>query len=79
MESEGWAQQPHPVWAITLRGIPPRPLKGKPLAFHHIPDDELIPVWVRNHIRNVVDAVTGQVLFATDCPQPVPPEEKKKK
>ncbi|NIP25051.1 MAG: hypothetical protein GWN67_14770 [Phycisphaerae bacterium] len=78
MESRGSAQ-PRPVWAITLRGIPPRPLKAIPTAFRHLPDDELVPVWVRNHIRNVVDDVTGQVLFATSCPQPVRPEEKKKK
>lgn len=73
----GW--EPRPVWAITLRGIPRRPLKGKPPSLHDTPDEELVPAWQRNHMRNVVDARTGKVLFATSCPQPLPPEQKKKK
>jgi hypothetical protein len=51
-----------PVWAITLRGIPPLNPHGQ--------SAEAVPIWQRNHIRNVVDAETGQVLFATTIPQP---------
>lgn len=54
--------EPRPVWAITLRGIPP--LQG------HGPGADTVPVWQRNHIRNVVDARTGKCLFATNVPQP---------
>jgi hypothetical protein len=53
--------KPRPVWAITLRGLPPFAAHG--------PDPKSVPVWQRNHMRNVVDAVTGQVLFATNQPQ----------
>jgi hypothetical protein len=53
---------PLAVWAITLRGIPPLPARG--------PGAESVPVWQRNHIRNVVDAETGKVLFAKNSPQP---------
>lgn len=73
----GW--EPRPVWAITLRGLPPRPVTGKPPSLHDTPDEELVPAWRRNHMRNVVDARTGKVLFATSGPQPLPPEQKKKK
>jgi hypothetical protein len=66
------------VWVVTLRGIPYRPLKGVPPEFAHIPDEEIAPIWQRNRIRNVVDAVTGKPLFATTCPQPLPPKGKKK-
>jgi hypothetical protein len=61
------------VWSITLRGIPPRPVFGGP---PNIPDDEKVPVWQRNHIRNIVDATTGKVLFSTTSPQPLPPKKK---
>ena len=54
--------KPKPVWAITLRGLPPFPAHG--------PHGARVPVWQRTHMRNVVDAVTGQVLFATNSPQP---------
>jgi hypothetical protein len=67
-----------PVWAVTLRGLPPRPLKGKPLPLIDTPDEELSPVWQRNHIRNVVDANTGKVMFATSRPHPLPPKAKDK-
>jgi hypothetical protein len=53
--------QPRAVWAITLRGLPPLPAHG--------PGGKAVPVWQRNHVRNVVDATTGQVLFATNSPQ----------
>ena len=74
MESE-MKSQPRPVWAITLRGIPP-------LHFITVPpgvsQDKLPPIWQRNHFRYVVNAVTGKVLFATNSPQPMDPEQKKK-
>jgi hypothetical protein len=54
--------KPKPAWAITLRGLPPFPARG--------PHGDRVPVWQRNHMRNVVDAATGQVLFATNSPQP---------
>jgi len=53
---------PRSVWSITLRGIPPR-------AFHG-PGADQIPVWQRNHIRNVIDDATGAWLYATSVPQP---------
>lgn len=53
---------PIPAWVITLNGIPPIPHKG--------PRGAQVPVWQRNHIRNVVDANTGAALFATTIPQP---------
>lgn len=74
MESK-MKSQPRPVWAITLRGIPP-------LHFITVPPgvskDKLPPIWQRNHFRYVVNAVTGKVLFATNSPQPMDPEQKKK-
>ncbi len=51
-----------PVWAITLRGIPPISAHG--------PYADEVPVWQRNHMRNVIDAKTGEFLFATNSPQP---------
>jgi hypothetical protein len=50
------------VWAVTLRGLPPLQAHGAGAAG--------VPVWQRNHMRNVVDAITGKVLFATNTPQP---------
>lgn len=58
MESEQNAP-PVPVWAITLRGIPPMPVS-----------DPSIAVWKRNRMRNVVDVNSGRLLFATNSPQP---------
>jgi hypothetical protein len=66
-----WGWNPRPVWVITLRGLPYRPLKHMP---RDVPDEEFMPIWWRNRIRNVVDAVTGQVLFATTIPHPLPPK-----
>lgn len=54
-----------PVWSITLRGIPPLEA-SVPRGV----DSATIPMWQLNHARNVVDAVTGQVLYATSVPQP---------
>lgn len=51
---------PRPAWAVTLRGLPPRPVRSPS-----------VPAWQRNHMRNVIDATTGKVLFATNSPQPV--------
>lgn len=59
MESE-MGSSLRPVWAITLRGIPPLPVS--------YPD---IPVWQRNRMRHVVNAKTGELLFATNGPQPL--------
>ena len=50
------------VWAITLRGLPPIPVDG--------PHGDTVPAWQRNHMRNVLDDATGEVLFATNSPQP---------
>jgi hypothetical protein len=54
--------KPKPAWAITLRGLPP--FAG------HGAHAKSVPEWQRNHMRNLVDAMTGQVLFATNSPQP---------
>ncbi len=51
------------VWAITLRGLPPMQAHG--------PYADSVPAWQRNHMRNVIDAMTGESLFATNSPQPV--------
>lgn len=59
--------EPRRVWIITLRGLPPRPIIGPAGG---IPEQHMPPVWQRNHIRNVVDANTGEVLFANNLPQP---------
>ena len=50
------------VWVVSLRGLPP-------LAAHGAAADS-VPVWQRNHMRNVVDDETGANLFATNSPQP---------
>ncbi len=39
---------PRLVWVITLRGLPPMPARGQ--------HADKIPVWQRNHMRNVLDA-----------------------
>jgi hypothetical protein len=74
MESD-MNSQPRPVWAITLRGIPPLHTITVPPG---VSQDKLPPIWQRNHFRYVVNAVTGKVLFATTTPQPMDPEQKKK-
>jgi hypothetical protein len=53
---------PRPVWSITLRGLPPMPARGQ--------HADTIPSWQRNHMRNVIDAVSGEFVFATNSPQP---------
>jgi hypothetical protein len=60
MESK-MASDFRPVWVISLRGLPPR-------AVHRA--GVFVPIWQRNHMRNVVDALSGTVLFATNSPQP---------
>jgi hypothetical protein len=50
------------VWVITLRGLPPLPARGA--------HGDEVPVWQRNHMRNVVDDKTAENLFATNSPQP---------
>jgi hypothetical protein len=61
--------KPRPVWAITLRGIPP--IKSPPPG---------VSVDALNHIRVIIDAETGKWLGAGTCPQPetgAPPAETK--
>lgn len=53
-----------PAWIITMRGLPPRPVHRAGVY---------VPEWQRNHMRDVVDARSGTVLFATNSPQPVEP------
>jgi hypothetical protein len=50
------------VWVITLNGLPPLAVDG--------PHGDTVPVWQRNHMRNVIDDETGMNLFATNSPQP---------
>jgi len=54
--------EPRAVWVITLNGLPPMPVDG--------PFGNTVPVWQRNHMRNVIDDATGTNLFATNSPQP---------
>jgi hypothetical protein len=58
-----------PVWVITLWGIPPiEPIGG---------EADWVPIYQRNHIRQVVDAVTGKLLYASTHPNaPLTPEIK---
>jgi hypothetical protein len=53
---------PRAVWVVTLNGLPPMPVDG--------PYGDTVPVWQRNHMRNVVDDETGRNLFGTNSPQP---------
>jgi hypothetical protein len=57
---------PKPMWVITLRGLPPITVTGPPGARQR----PSIPVWQRNHMRSVIDAMTGQCLFSTNTPHP---------
>jgi hypothetical protein len=50
------------AWVIELRGLPPIPVDG--------PHGDKVPIWQRNHMRNVIDDEMGKVLFATNSPQP---------
>lgn len=59
VERSAMGKKPRAVWAITLRGIPP--LRA---AYPGVPVD------ARNHIRNIVDANTGEWLCAGTSPQP---------
>jgi hypothetical protein len=52
--------QPTPVWVITFRGTPPHVPKG--------PDANKVPLTHLTHVRQVIDAVTGRVLTATNIP-----------
>jgi hypothetical protein len=54
---------PKPAWAITLLGLPPFSPRGR--------DPGSIPAWQRNHMRNIVDAMNGKVLSASNTPQPI--------
>jgi hypothetical protein len=54
-----------PVWAIVFNGLPPWPVEPPPGT---AASD--VPVWQRNHLRHVIDASNGEVLFATTIPQP---------
>ena len=60
-----------PVWAIQLRGFPPFVPPVPPGA-----DPSSISENQRNHIRNVVDAESGEWLGAGTVPQPVEGEER---
>lgn len=51
--------EPKPVWSITLRGIP-----AFPAAFPGVSEN------ARNHLRYIVDGLTGKWLSATSVPQP---------
>ncbi|MDH4155842.1 MAG: hypothetical protein OEW00_01010 [candidate division Zixibacteria bacterium] len=52
-------ESPRLVWVITLRGIPPVTPKG--------PGDS-VPVYMRNQVRQVVNAKTGHVIFISNAP-----------
>lgn len=54
-----------PVWIITMRGLPPLEPFGIPAG-----SKLTLPVSARNFSTNVVDANTGQFLFANNIPYP---------
>jgi hypothetical protein len=56
------------VWVIHTRGI--IPFEAKLPAAHNQPVNS-IPEDLRNHVRHVIDAETGQWLFSDTTPQPV--------
>jgi len=66
--------EPRPVWVITLRGIPPLELSGPMGA---TPEEYMSPVWQMNHIRNIIDANSGEFLSASNIPQPEDPNKSK--
>ena len=51
--------KPMAFWAVTLNDKPP-------FSIH---DPRLIPESQRNHVRVLVDATSGKILFSTTCPQ----------
>ena len=55
---EFW-NSPRLVWVITLRGIPPLTPIGRGGS---------IPVYMRNQVRQVVNAKTGHVIFISNAP-----------
>jgi hypothetical protein len=61
LHSVGGAPQ-RAVWVINLRGLPPMPAHGA--------HGDSVPIWQRNHMRNVVEDQTATNLFATNSPQP---------
>ena len=50
---------PTPTWVITMRGLPPF------ISKRNRPERE------RNHMRNMVDAITGKFLYASNGPHPL--------
>lgn len=50
-----------PRWIVTLNGIPAIAGHGR--------GGEQVPIAQRNHIRHVVDATTGKLMFSTNSPQ----------
>jgi hypothetical protein len=54
---------PRPVWIIQTRGIE-LPLEGYAAEVD-------IPIDARNHMRHVIDAMTGAWLYSDTAPQPV--------
>ena len=42
----------------------------------HKRKEDIPPVWTRNYMRNVVDAMTGNVGVITTCPYPITPKKK---
>jgi hypothetical protein len=60
-----------PVWVINLRGLPPSPALSIPASpGGKVTEYKDPPIWQNNHLRNVVDAVTGAWLFGTNSPGP---------
>ena len=58
-----------PVWVVQLRGFAPIPFSLPGGVEGEIPED------ARNHLRNIVDAETGEWLGADTIPQPAGPLE----
>jgi len=53
---------PKPVWAITLRGIKPRP---SPQPIRNAPP---VPLYQSNYIRQLINAATGKAMIASGIP-----------
>jgi len=58
-----------PVWIIQTRGIPP--FKPTIPPGEKIEDAELVPENARNHLRHIIDAQSGDLLYSDTIPQPV--------
>ncbi len=66
-------REPRRAWIFSLRGMPPV-VYSPPFGFEK--SYEQPPVWGRNHIRMILDAESGKVIFGSNVPQPEDPNRR---